>query len=96
MALDHVTLVTMAADGPSIAHLRLEGILGPDGTVPRGRTFTNGELLELLNATPGRQGPARALARLFDRTVYGGLPAGRAEAEAAIEAAQALATEAAP
>lgn len=35
MAIDHVTLVTMTADGPSIAHLRLEGILGPDGRPPR-------------------------------------------------------------
>lgn len=35
-ALDHLTMVTMTADGPSIAHLRLEGILGKDGTVPRG------------------------------------------------------------
>lgn len=36
MALDHLTLVTMTADGPSIAHLRLEGILGPDGRLPLG------------------------------------------------------------
>lgn len=36
MALDHVTLVTMTGVGPSIAHLRLDGILGPDGKVPRG------------------------------------------------------------
>lgn len=34
MSLDHLTLVTMAANGPSIAHLRLDGILGPDGKVP--------------------------------------------------------------
>lgn len=38
MALDHITLVTMKATGPSIAHLRLEGILGPDGSVPTGGT----------------------------------------------------------
>jgi len=36
MARDHVTLVTMTAEGPSIAHLPLEGILGADGTVPLG------------------------------------------------------------
>jgi hypothetical protein len=35
MALDHLTLVTMTQTGPSIAHLRLEGILKADGTVPR-------------------------------------------------------------
>jgi hypothetical protein len=35
MALDHVTLVTMTATGPSIAHLRLDGILGADGRVPK-------------------------------------------------------------
>ena len=34
MALDHITLVKMTTTGPSIAHLRLEGILGPDGKVP--------------------------------------------------------------
>lgn len=36
MALDHLTTVTMTPQGPSIAHLRLDGILGPDGKVPRG------------------------------------------------------------
>lgn len=35
MALDHLTLVTMTGTGPSIAHLRLDGILGPDGKLPR-------------------------------------------------------------
>jgi len=35
MALDHITLITMTRTGPSIAHLRLEGILGADGTVPK-------------------------------------------------------------
>lgn len=34
MAFDHVTLVTMAADGPSIAHLRLDGVLDETGAVP--------------------------------------------------------------
>ncbi len=38
MALDHVTLVTMTRTGPSIAHLRLDGVLGADGKVPRGGT----------------------------------------------------------
>lgn len=31
MAIDHVTMVTLTATGPSIAHLRLEGIFGPTG-----------------------------------------------------------------
>lgn len=34
MALDHLTLVTMRGTGPSVAHLRLDGILGADGKVP--------------------------------------------------------------
>ena len=34
MALDHLTLVTMRVTGPSVAHLRLDGILGADGKVP--------------------------------------------------------------
>lgn len=36
MSRDHLTLVTMTAEGPSIAHLTLEGILGADGKVPAG------------------------------------------------------------
>jgi hypothetical protein len=36
MAFDHVTLVTVTDEGPSIAHLRLDGILDADGTVPAG------------------------------------------------------------
>ena len=36
MALDHVTLVTMSTAGPSIAHVRLDGILDADGKLPRG------------------------------------------------------------
>lgn len=34
MAFDHLTMVTMTNDGPAISHLRLEGVLGPDGKVP--------------------------------------------------------------
>jgi len=34
MAFDHVTVVTMTGDGPSIANLRLEGILDKTGHVP--------------------------------------------------------------
>lgn len=34
MAFDHVTLVTVDGEGPSIAHLRLDGILTKDGTLP--------------------------------------------------------------
>lgn len=34
MAFDHITLVTMADDGPSIANLKLEGILDKTGHVP--------------------------------------------------------------
>lgn len=33
-AFDHVTLVTMSADGPSIANLRLDGILNKYGKLP--------------------------------------------------------------
>lgn len=36
MSFDHVTLVTMTADGPSIVNLRLEGILDKTGQVPLG------------------------------------------------------------
>lgn len=36
MAFDHVTMVTMTQEGPSIAHLRLDGILGMDGVIPAG------------------------------------------------------------
>lgn len=36
LSMDHLTLVTMTSDGPSIAHLRLDGILGSDGRIPRG------------------------------------------------------------
>ena len=36
MSFDHVTLVTMAGDGPSIVHLRLDGILDKTGQVPVG------------------------------------------------------------
>ena len=36
MAFDHVTLVTMTRDGPSIAHLRLDGILDRTGHIPAG------------------------------------------------------------
>ncbi len=40
MAFDHVTLVTMTPDGPSIAHLKLEGILDKTGHIPlRGDTL---------------------------------------------------------
>jgi len=34
MAFDHITLVTMTEDGPSVAHLRLDGILDESGHVP--------------------------------------------------------------
>jgi hypothetical protein len=36
MSFDHVTLVTMSGDGPSIAHLRLDGVLDKAGHVPAG------------------------------------------------------------
>lgn len=35
-SFDHITLVTMAEDGPSIVHLKLEGILDKTGHVPAG------------------------------------------------------------
>jgi hypothetical protein len=36
MAFDHVTMVTVSGEGPSIAHLRLDGILDKTGTIPGG------------------------------------------------------------
>jgi hypothetical protein len=33
-AFDHVTLVTLTSEGPSIANLRLDGILDKTGHVP--------------------------------------------------------------
>ena len=36
MSFDHLTMVTMTREGPSIALLRMDGVLGPDGHVPRG------------------------------------------------------------
>ncbi len=36
MSFDHVTLVTMAVDGPSIASLKLDGILDKTGQLPGG------------------------------------------------------------
>jgi hypothetical protein len=36
MSFDHVTLVTVSEDSPSIVHLRMDGILAKDGTVPAG------------------------------------------------------------
>ena len=35
-SFDHLTLVTMTDDGPSIGHLKLEGILDKTGHVPAG------------------------------------------------------------
>lgn len=36
MAFDHLTLVTVSEDGPSISHLRLDGILDKSGEIPGG------------------------------------------------------------
>lgn len=36
MSFDHVTLVTMGQNGPSITHLRLDGILDKTGRIPLG------------------------------------------------------------
>ena len=36
MAFDHISLVTVTESGPSIAHLRLDGILDKTGAVPGG------------------------------------------------------------
>ena len=36
MAFDHITLVTMTEGGPSVAHLRLDGILDQSGYIPAG------------------------------------------------------------
>lgn len=38
LSFDHLTLVTMDDAGPSIAHLRLDGILDPAGRIPDGGT----------------------------------------------------------
>lgn len=62
-----------------------------DGLVPPGRALTNGELLALLGRRErAALGPFAALAHLFDPVVYGGRPAGPAEARAALSAARAL------
>ncbi len=34
-AFDHLTWVTLTEDGPTIAHLRMDGVLGPDGKLPQ-------------------------------------------------------------
>jgi len=34
MAFDHFTMVTMTDDGPSIANLRLDGVLDKYGAIP--------------------------------------------------------------
>ena len=34
MSFDHVTMVTMAKDGPTISNLRLDGILDKTGHIP--------------------------------------------------------------
>jgi hypothetical protein len=68
-----------------------------EGAVPAGRSFTNAELADhLRGAPPVRLGAFVALSRLFDRTVYGGRPAGPSEAAAALQAARALGSEVAP
>lgn len=36
MSFDHLTLVTMTPEGPSITHLRMDGVLAPNGKIPRG------------------------------------------------------------
>jgi hypothetical protein len=36
MAFDHLTMVTMTPTGPSISLLKLDGVLGTDGKIPRG------------------------------------------------------------
>ncbi len=61
------------------------------GAVPPGRALTNGELVEeLRDEQPERLDALRTLSHLFDRAVYGGLPAGSADADAALRAARAL------
>jgi hypothetical protein len=74
-----------------LAFLAALAALERDGAVPPGRALTNGELAALVARRGGvAGGPLAALAGLFDRTVYGGRPAGAAEAAAAVEAARAL------
>lgn len=65
------------------------------GSVPPGRALTNQELAEQLrDGEPARFEALRTLARLFDRTVYGGLPAGPSDAAVALGAARTLGAEA--
>ncbi len=92
--LDEARRAAARGDGSAavrLAFLSALAALERDGAVPPGRAFTNGELVALL-ARRGASGSASlaALARLFDRAVYGGRPAGAAEAAAALEAARAL------
>jgi hypothetical protein len=80
-----------AARAIRLAFLAALGALERRGVVPPGRALTNRELVEQLPATePARIDALRTISRLFDRTVYGGLPAGGAEAAAALAAARTL------
>ena len=77
-----------------LAFLAALAALERRGAVPPGRALTNQELVDQLRAEPARIEALRTLSRLFDRCVYGGAPAGAAEAAAALRAARALGAEA--
>jgi hypothetical protein len=85
-----------AAAGEAVQAVRLAllaalSALERQGAVPPGRALTNQELVgQLRRADPARVAALRTLSRLFDRAVYGGLPAGAAEAAAALQAARTL------
>jgi len=80
-----------------LAMLAALSALERDGTVPRGRTLTNAELVgQLTDVGPERLGAAKTLATLFDRAVYGGRPVAPPEAQAALAAARVLGAVSAP
>jgi hypothetical protein len=59
------------------------------GRVPRGRALTNDEVVAAASPAPGARSPfaadLAALARAFDRAVYGGAPVAPDDAHAAVE-----------
>jgi hypothetical protein len=80
-----------AARAVRLALLAALAALERQGALPPGRALTNRELVDRLRGTePARIDALRTLSRLFDRTVYGRLPAGGAEAAAALQAARTL------
>jgi hypothetical protein len=85
-----------AARGEAALAVRLSmlaalGALERDAALPAGRSLTGTELVAHVRVVrPDGAEAARTLCAIFDRTIYGGRPAGAAEAEAALAAARAL------